>query len=94
MDNFPTSIPLYKALLLLEREGGWEWYTCCTNNAQDKTSTGHNGTELRPEMNNGDAYNKGVIQKCLHILVKEVMMSMMFTKTVSLFIMTQTFITS
>ena len=35
-----------------------------TDNAQDKTSTGHNGIKLRPKMNNGHAYNKGVIQKC------------------------------
>ena len=48
MDNFPASIPLYKGLLLLEKEGGWECCICCTDNAQDKTSTGHNGIKLWP----------------------------------------------
>ena len=45
-------------------------------------------------MNDGDAYNKGVIQKCLRTSLKEVVMSMMFTKTVSFLTVTQTFITS
>ena len=45
-------------------------------------------------MNNGDAYNKEVIQKCLHTPLEEVVMRVMFTKAVFLFTVTQTFITS
>ena len=45
-------------------------------------------------MNNGDAYNKGVIKICLRTSLKEVVMSMMFTKTVLFLTVTQTFITS
>ena len=81
MDNFSVSVALYKNLMPLLEKGVWEQYTR-TDNAQDKTSTGHNGTKLRSKMNNQDAYNKKVIQKCLRTSLKEVVMSMMFTKTV------------
>ena len=85
MSNFSRISTLVQRPTTTARERRWMGVMCCTENAQDKTSTCHNGTKLRPKMNNEDDYNKGVIQKCSHTPLEEVVMSMMFTKAVLFF---------